>query len=442
MVAMPWAIHRVGPSDWRLLRELRLGALREAPYAFGSTFSTEAAYPDERWGELAEQLTWFVATDGDETAGLIAALPPEGVEPGCRGVISMWVAPRFRGSGLARALFASLSRRAADDGATALMLHVSESNERARRFFERIGFVPTGARKPMHSDPTTMSVEMRLDLRTPRLRFAPSPAGELHVGHVRTAVLTWILAQKLHGTYFVRFENTDRAKEQPGSRQRIVADLEWLGLAGDEPPHDQMDMTDAHRSALEQLASGGHTYDDNGAVRFRVPTDGTTEWDDLVRGRITVRNADMEDPVLVRSSGTPTFYLASTVDDDCDSITHLLRSDPMRRLTAQQIQIWRSLGLDPPRVGHIALVTGAHHGPVRMGSTTFTIQALQEQGIHPTPLLMYLAMPETASWKQPPAGLSEIIDRIDTRRLSRRPVTFDLGALERLNRRYARLRAG
>jgi glutamyl-tRNA synthetase len=276
---------------------------------------------------------------------------------------------------------------------------------------------------------------MRLALRRARLRFAPSPAGDLHVGHVRSAVLTWVLARQLSGDYFVRFENTDEAKEIAGSRAAIVADLDWLGLLGTHPPRDQAAMTGTYRAALERMAAGGHTYTDGGAVRFRTPSTGTVEWDDLVRGSVAVGNADLGDPVLVRSSGTPTFYLASTMDDAEEAITHLVRAVPMVRATATQIHIWRSLGVEPPAVGHVPLVTGPGGAPVRFGSTAATVRALREHGIRPTAMLAYLAMPETASWKAPPADLEEIIPRINLRRLARRPMTFDQRALETLNRR-------
>lgn len=148
---------------------------------------------------------------------------------------------------------------------------------------------------------------MRLALRRARLRFAPSPAGDLHVGHVRAAVLTWVLARQLSGDYFVRFENTNEAKEVAGSRAAIVADLDWLGLLGTGPTHEQAVMTETHRAALECMAAAGHTYTDGGAVRFRTPSGGTVGWDDVFRGPVAVRNDDLGDPVLVRSSGTPTF---------------------------------------------------------------------------------------------------------------------------------------
>jgi glutamyl-tRNA synthetase len=272
-----------------------------------------------------------------------------------------------------------------------------------------------------------------------RLRFCPSPAGNLHVGHIRNAVLTWILARQVGGDYFVRFENTDRAKEVPGARQAIIEDLEWLGLLGPEPPHDQAEMTDSYSAALDSLASTGHTYRDGNSVRFRTPTGGTVSWDDLVRGPVSVRNGDLDDPVLVRTSGEPTFYLASTVDDIDDGVTHMLRPDVTLRMTATQIHLWRSLDTEPPLPGHIPLVVGPRGRPVRMSTAEATVRALRSQGITPTALLLYLAMPAAASWKVPPCSLEEITDRVDFGRLSRRPITFDLRALQLLDRRYRSL---
>jgi len=435
---MAGVVRRLGPTDCRLLRTVRLRALRDAPYAFGSTFAEEMAREESWWTTSAERLAWFVSIEGDEPTGLIAGVPIDD-DSGCRAVISMWVSPDRRGSGTAQALWAALAAWARKDGATALSLRVSEGNDRARRFYAALGFRPTGDREPLRSNPAVSAIELRLALPGARLRFGPSPAGDLHVGHVRVAVLTWILARQLDGTYSVRFENTDQVKELPGSREAMVAELEWLGLLGSLPPRDQTEMTESHRAALERLASAGHTYRDGDAVRFQMPKDDTVEWEDLVRGRVVERNDDLDDPVLVRSSGTPTFYLASTVDDGDDGITHLVRSEPTLRLTAKQIHLWRSLGTDPPQVGHVPLVTAPGGRPVRSGATELTVRALRERGISPTALLLYLALPETASWRAPPAGLDEIVDRIKLRHLPRRPTTFEIRALETLNRRLVRL---
>jgi glutamyl-tRNA synthetase len=155
---------------------------------------------------------------------------------------------------------------------------------------------------------------------------------------------------------------------------------------------------------------------------------------------MSVANADLGDPVLVRRDRTPTFFLASSVDDAVDGVTHLVRPDPMRRLMAQQIHIWRCLGYPPPRIGHIPLVTAANRAPLRTGQTDFTIAALRARGISADALVMYLAMPKTASWKIPPTGPGDIVSSVDLGRVSRRPFTFDLRAVELLSRRLARAR--
>lgn len=431
-------IRRLGPDDWRVLREVRLRALADAPYAFGSTVAEESAWDDQRWASSTSRLTWFVAGDDRRPVGLVAGVQaPEDAD--ARAVISMWVAPGHRGTPLGRSLLDAVERWARAEGATALLLRVSDRNDRARRFYERLGFVTSGQAEPLRSDRSVNAVEMRRALPSACLRFAPSPAGLLHVGHLRNAVLTWMTARQLNGRYFVRFENTDRAKEVAGSREEIVADLEWVGLLGTAPPRDQDAMTGTHRAALDRLTAGGHTYHDGGAIRFRTASGGVTEWDDMVRGTVSVRDDDLDDPVLVRSSGSPTFFLASTVDDIEDGVTHLVRAVPMLRATAAQVQIWRALGAEPPRSGHVPLVTGPGRAPLRFGATDATVRAVRAQGIHPDALLAYTALPETASWKRPPAGLDELIPRLDLRRLARRPMTFDARALALLDGRRAAL---
>jgi len=167
------------------------------------------------------------------------------------------------------------------------------------------------------------------------------------------ALLTWVLARRLEARYFVRFESTDQDRELDGARERIVADLQWLGLAGDEPPRDQSVMTESLERSVDLLRQRRLVYDDGGAVRFACPKDGCAQWDDLVLGPISVANRDLSDPVLIRSSGAPTFFLASTVDDVSDGVTHILRPDSQSRLTAAQIHIWRGLDARPPAVGHV-----------------------------------------------------------------------------------------
>ncbi len=167
---MAYTIQRLGATDWALLRRVRLEALADSPYAFGSSFAEEAERDDGWWKASADKLAWFVATTGSgaaEAVGLIAGLADE-ANPRSPAVISMWVAPECRGTGVADDLLDALERWAQSDGAVALVLRVAEGNERAWRFYRRRGFVPTGYREPLRSEPATMATEMRLELRSGR----------------------------------------------------------------------------------------------------------------------------------------------------------------------------------------------------------------------------------------------------------------------------------
>lgn len=160
--AMSELVRRLGTEEWRLLREVRLRALADAPYAFGSTREEEAAREDEWWVTSLTTLGWFVAMNGAEASGVIAAIPRD--ESGDHHVISTWVAPERRGSGVAHQLVAAVVAWACDQGASGLVLDVAENNPRARRFYEKTGFVATGAAKPLRSHPEVMTYEMRLDI--------------------------------------------------------------------------------------------------------------------------------------------------------------------------------------------------------------------------------------------------------------------------------------
>jgi GNAT superfamily N-acetyltransferase len=155
-------VRRLGPEDWRLLREIRLRALADAPYAFGSTREEDAARKDEWWITSVTTLGWFVAVRGAEVTGLIAAIPREA--SGDHLVISTWVAPERRGLGVAQQLVAAVVAWASYQGASGLVLDVAENNPRARRFYEKNGFVASGTAKPLRSHPGVTTHEMRLEL--------------------------------------------------------------------------------------------------------------------------------------------------------------------------------------------------------------------------------------------------------------------------------------
>jgi GNAT superfamily N-acetyltransferase len=154
-------VRRAGPEEWRLLRDLRLAALREAPEAFGSTFEREASFSDDQWGPWLAPLEWFVADAADRPVGLVGLTEVAG-RPGRCEILSMWVAPEARRQGIGAVLIGAAREWAAGRGASVFTLGVADGNERGRRFYERLGFSPTGAREPLHSDPGRCTNEYTL----------------------------------------------------------------------------------------------------------------------------------------------------------------------------------------------------------------------------------------------------------------------------------------
>src|SRR5213592_4316758 len=176
--------------------------------------------------------------------------------------------------------------------------------------------------------------------------MAPSPTGFLHIGNVRTALFNWLFARHEGGEFRLRIENTDTAREVYEATEQIQESLRWLGLDWDGPVTFQLDSMDRCRELAHELVDQGHAYEDEGAIRFRMPDEGTTAWDDVVLGRIEVPNKELEDTVILRSDGRPTYNFASPVEDVQDRITHVLRGPDHVSNTPKQINILRALGAD------------------------------------------------------------------------------------------------
>lgn len=157
-------VRQLTSSEWRLLRTVRLRALRDAPHAFGSSFAEEVAKDEAWWTTTTGSMAWFVADDGEIVVGMVASLAPTARAPRRCCVISMWVAPEWRGTSTAWDLLDSVAGWARRQGVEELELGVSESNERARRFYQRAGFTPTGTREPLRSNPSMFTMTMRLAL--------------------------------------------------------------------------------------------------------------------------------------------------------------------------------------------------------------------------------------------------------------------------------------
>src|ERR671919_1052161 len=187
----------------------------------------------------------------------------------------------------------------------------------------------------------------------PRVRFAPSPTGYLHVGGARTALFNWLFARRQGGDFRLRIENTDTSREVAEAVEQIQESLSWLGLDWDGEHTFQLDRLDDCRAIAERFVQEGRAYEDEGAIRFRMPDEGTTGWDDVVRGRIEFPNEKLEDLVLVRSDGRPTYNFASPMEDVWDEITHVIRGDDHVSNTPKQLNLIHAVDGKPPVYAHV-----------------------------------------------------------------------------------------
>src|SRR5207248_9058205 len=191
-----------------------------------------------------------------------------------------------------------------------------------------------------------------------RVRIAPSPTGFLHIGNVRTALFNWLYARHVGGEFHLRIENTDTSREVAEATEQIQESLRWLDLDWDGPVTFQLDRAEQCVEVGRRLVEEGAAYEDEGAIRFRMPDEGVTAWDDLVLGHVEVPNKELEDVVLVRSDGRPTYNFASPTEDWLDEITHVIRGRDHISNTPRQINILLALGAEPPEYAHMPDVLG------------------------------------------------------------------------------------
>jgi glutamyl-tRNA synthetase len=269
--------------------------------------------------------------------------------------------------------------------------------------------------------------------------MAPSPTGALHVGGVRTALFNWLFARNDGGEFLIRIENTDTSREVQGAVEHALESLAWLGLDWDRPPTFQLDRMDDCRRVADQLVAEGKAYEDEGAIRFRMPDEGTTAWDDVVRGPIEFPNAKLEDLVLVRSDGRPTYNFASPMEDVWDGITHVIRGEDHVSNTPKQINIIRAVGADLPVYAHVPNVVGADGRKLSKRHGATGVDELRAQGYYAPALMNFLAL---LGWA--PDGETtlmsrdELIRRFSLDRVSASPAQFDYQKLDWMNGVYLR----
>jgi glutamyl-tRNA synthetase len=272
-----------------------------------------------------------------------------------------------------------------------------------------------------------------------RVRMAPSPTGFLHIGGVRTFLFNWLFARGRGGECLLRIENTDTGREVAESVDQIQSSLSWLGIDWDGPVTFQLDRLERCQAEAERLVEEGKAYHDEGAIRFRMPDEGTTTWADAVKGTIEFPNEQLEDLVLVRSDGRPTYNFASPVEDWLDGITHVIRGDDHVSNTPKQIQILQALGSELPVYAHVPNIFGddgkklsKRHGAVSAGE-------FRSAGYVAPALMNFLALLGWApDGETTIMGRDELIERFSLERVGASPATFDYAKLDWMNGVYLR----
>src|SRR5436309_8743501 len=272
-----------------------------------------------------------------------------------------------------------------------------------------------------------------------RVRMAPSPTGFLHIGGVRTFLFNWLFARGRGGECLLRIENTDTSREVAESVEQIRGSLPWLGIDWDGPVTFQLDRLERCQAEARRLVDEGAAYEDEGAIRFRMPDEGVTGWDDAIRGRIEFPNERLEDVVLVRGDGRPTYNFASPVEDWLDGITHVIRGRDHIPNTPKQINILRALGAEPPAYAHMPDVAGDDGKKLSKRHGAQSLDEFRDMGYYPPALMNFLAL---LGWsyddKTTIMSRDELLERFSFERVQPSPATLDYKKLDWMNGMYLR----
>jgi len=271
----------------------------------------------------------------------------------------------------------------------------------------------------------------------PRLRFAPSPTGYLHVGGARTALFNWLYARKTGGAFLLRIEDTDRQRSTEEHTRVILDGLTWLGLDWDEEVVFQGAGVARHREVAERLLKDGAAYEEEGAIRFRMPK-GEIAFDDLVHGPIAFQGEDIKDWVILRSDRTPTYNFSVVVDDIDMRITHVMRGDDHVSNTPKQIAVYRALGAALPAFAHVPMIHGTDGKKLSKRHGAMAVGEYAQLGILPGALRNFLAL---LGWnpgddRELYFDVQDMIAAFSLENLQKKAAVFDPTKLEWMNGQY------
>ena len=317
--------------------------------------------------------------------------------------------------------------------------------------------------------------------RKVRTRIAPSPTGFLHLGTARTALYSWAYARHFGGEFVLRIEDTDVARSTQDSVDQILASMHWLGLDYDEGPVYQMQRLGRYRAVVEQMLAAGTAYrcystpDELTAmrdaqkergekthydgrwrpepgkllppipegvlpvVRFRNPPEGDVSWNDLVKGRITINNREIDDLIIVRPDGVPTYNFCVVVDDWDMNISHVFRGDEHVNNTPWQINIFNALGAPLPLFGHVPVILGDDGQKLSKRRGAVSVTAYEENGYLPEAMLNYLARLGWSHGDEELFSREQLVQWFDGEHLSKSPAQWDAVKLAWVNAHYMKL---
>jgi glutamyl-tRNA synthetase len=312
-----------------------------------------------------------------------------------------------------------------------------------------------------------------------RTRFAPSPTGYLHVGGARTALFSWAYARNQGGKFVLRIEDTDLERSTEASVQAIFDGMRWLALDWDEGPFRQMQRLPRYREIAELLLRDGRAYrcycsreelekmreaqrargekprydgrwrESKAApppgvppvIRFKNPVDGDVSFHDLVKGGITVANAELDDLVLLRADGVPTYNFGVVVDDLDMNITHVIRGDDHVNNTPRQVNIFRALGAELPQFAHVPMILGADGERLSKRHGAVSVMQYEEDGYLPEALVNYLARLGWSHGDEEMFSIARFVEWFDLGHISRSAAQFDPGKLRWMNHQYMKQRS-
>jgi glutamyl-tRNA synthetase len=276
-----------------------------------------------------------------------------------------------------------------------------------------------------------------------RVRFAPSPTGYLHIGSARTALFNWLYARNQGGEFILRIEDTDRERSDVKYLEEILTSLKWLGMDWDEDVYYQSKRFDLYIDTAEKLVTEGKAYyedtEKGKAIRLKIPKDYIITFYDVVRDKIDVNSNTLDDLVLVKSDGSPTYNFACVVDDADMGITHIIRGDDHIANTPKQVLIYQALGIKPPKLAHIPLILGEDKSRMSKRHGATSIMEYKDKGYFPEAIVNFISL---MGWSpkdnREKLSIEQIVQLFSLKAIVKTGAVFNIQKLNWLNGEYIR----